>query len=331
MSHFRLGVFKKMIIPMQVKHLDEAADLAASRYRNLVNRAPLLPPVYTDPAQIYPILANLQVESGGVVSLHQGKLDGYLCAWKLPGFRGRKAAFSPELANGAAPDGGRHILEEMYTSIAADWLSDGIATHLISILAGEEIEWETWNWLGFGMIAVDGVRRIEPLNPAPVERSHRESGSSFEIRRAVTDDANVILALDTALDRYLEDSPTFLNQGSDHAIEEVQSWLASSENAFWIADQGGTPVSFLGMGPASRDACMIIVDSGTTSILGAFTVEGFRSQGIAASLLEQGLSWAREHGYTRCAVDFEPQNPLGRRFWLRYFQPVSFTLNRVVY
>ena len=35
-------------------------------------------------------------------------------------------------------------------------------------------------------------------------------------------------------------------------------------------------------------------------------------------------------GYVRCAVDFEPENVLGARFWLRAFQPVCYSLFRQV-
>ncbi len=72
----------------------------------------------------------------------------------------------------------------------------------------------------------------------------------------------------------------------------------------------------------------MIVDPGTTSISAAYVISSARSQGIAAALLDRALDWARSQGYTRCAVDFEPMNPLARRFWLRCFQPVSYTLCR---
>jgi len=319
------------ILPMQVKHLEEAAELAAGRYRNLLVQIPYLPDSYADPAHIHSILASMQAESTGVVSLLGGKLIGYLCAWMLPDFLGRKAAFSPELANGVVLEGGRRILEEMYTYLAAAWTAEGIATHLVSIQADDQIAWQTWHWLGFGMIAADGLRTTEPLVKSWVDRrSPQQVMTAYDIRRAGVEDVGAVLALDTALDTYLAESPTFMPHKSDHAIEEVQTWLASSENAFWLARQDGEPVAFIGMGPASQDACTIIVDGGTTSVLGAYTLESARSRGIATTLLEHGLAWARQRGYTRCAVDFEPMNPLARRFWLRYFQPVSYTLSRQV-
>jgi GNAT superfamily N-acetyltransferase len=101
-------------------------------------------------------------------------------------------------------------------------------------------------------------------------------------------------------------------------------------NALWLAFEGEEAVGCLKTGPASEDACAIIRDEGTTSIVGAFTREHARGRGIAAALLDRALEWARFEGYVRCAVDFEPMNVLAARFWLRHFQPVCYALVRKV-
>ena len=90
----------------------------------------------------------------------------------------------------------------------------------------------------------------------------------------------------------------------------------------------GTPVAYLLLGPASKNASTIIRDEGTSSITGAYTQPEARGAGIATALLKHGLAWAIERGYTRCAVDFEPMNPQARRFWVRHFTPVSYALER---
>ncbi len=74
----------------------------------------------------------------------------------------------------------------------------------------------------------------------------------------------------------------------------------------------------------------LIYDEKTTSISGAFTREKARGGGIATALLNRSLEWAHAAGYERCAVDFEPMNPLATRFWLRHFEPVCYTLIRHV-
>ena len=83
-------------------------------------------------------------------------------------------------------------------------------------------------------------------------------------------------------------------------------------------------------GPANPSAAYIIRDEKTSSITGAFTEERFRDSGIGAALPSHALDWARSIAHERCAVDFESQNILGTRFWLRHFQPICYSLIRHV-
>ena len=116
----------------------------------------------------------------------------------------------------------------------------------------------------------------------------------------------------------------------DAASFSGDAWLADPENALWFAYQGDEPVGYLGMTPSSRDACTIIRDPGTASIVKAYTLPEARGSGVATALLNHALAWAREQGYARCSVDFESMNPPARRFWLRCFKPVVVSLLRVV-
>ena len=87
-------------------------------------------------------------------------------------------------------------------------------------------------------------------------------------------------------------------------------------------------LAFMGSGPADPDACDIIHDAKTASIVRVFTVEKARGRGIATALLNRLLEWARSEGYERCAVDFEPINTLAARFWMKHFHAVAFSLFR---
>jgi len=62
----------------------------------------------------------------------------------------------------------------------------------------------------------------------------------------------------------------------------------------------------------------------------ACTAPDFRGKGVGTALLNHCLAWARERGYTNCAVDFEPMNAEGSRFWLRHFRPVCYSVMRAV-
>jgi predicted GNAT family acetyltransferase len=86
----------------------------------------------------------------------------------------------------------------------------------------------------------------------------------------------------------------------------------------------------MGFEPSNPEAAYIISDPKTISITSAYTVDAARGNGIGATLLSSGLAWARREGFERCAVDFEPNNLLGARFWLRRFQPVCYSFERYI-
>jgi GNAT superfamily N-acetyltransferase len=76
------------------------------------------------------------------------------------------------------------------------------------------------------------------------------------------------------------------------------------------------------------DDKVLVTDDKTAWVQGAYTKPDLRSQGIAAALLRECVEWARSEGFERLAVDFEGENVLGRRFWLRHFEPVAVSLVR---
>jgi GNAT superfamily N-acetyltransferase len=209
----------------------------------------------------------------------------------------------------------------MYTHLSTSWVAEGYLTHLIGSLANDCDAMSVWHWLGFGMIAADAVRSLQPI---------RDPVSAVNIRRGELADIEEAMALGDALQRHMSLAPTFLVPTERRDRHYYEERLADPSHALWLAYDGTGVVAFMQQGPANMDACTIIRDEKTTSIVGAYTKEGMRGEGIASALLNRALEWARSAGYERCAVDFEPMNPLATRFWLRHFQPVCFTLARHV-
>jgi GNAT superfamily N-acetyltransferase len=216
-------------------------------------------------------------------------------------------------------DDSRRIYEALYTGLSAQWVAAGYCTHLLSIMANDENGIEGWRWLGFGLLAADGVR-----DPSPVPGG----AAGVDLRRAGPDDIRQVTALLDALRRHMAAAPTFLHQGDSNGSEEDEKWLADPACAIWLAYEGTETVACMGQGPANPKASELISDKGTTSIVGAYTRRSARGQGIATALLNHVLSWGRGEGYERCAVDWEPMNVPATRFWTRHFQPVSYALVR---
>ena len=307
------------VVRLEEKHLEDAALLMSSRYQALRQQVPPLPPRYAEMDTLLGLLGDIIDAGPGVAAVRDGRLVGFLSSWLIPSFRGRRSAFSPEWGNGAELADSRRIYEALYAHVSASWVADGYATHLISLLANDRDGIDAWNWLGFGMAAADAIRDLRPA-PGP--------DSDVDVRRAALQDLEQVLALAAALHHHMVSPPVFLPKEEKDDRAHYQQELQDPARAFWLACDGTEAVAYLELGPASRDASTIIVDEKTASITGAFTRKQARGRGIGTALLNRALEWARAQGYERCAADFEPMNTLAARFWLRYFQPICYTLVR---
>jgi len=321
-------------VPFQLSHLPAAAALVCQRYRRLRQDVPDLPKRYEQVDEFLPRLAGLVQKSpakSGFALLREGALAGFLLGLEIPDFMGQRAIYSPEWANAALLDESWPIYEALYTQWSAYWVAQGCTTHLVSVLASDWDAVDSWQWLGFGMAVVDGVRALSPL-PDGYQ-------GAFQVRQVLPDakgdfspkDLALVKQYDQGLLDHLLAAPCFW----PHDVEEASSfsgdaWLSSPGNALWLAYQGEQPLGYLGITPSSQDACTIIRDPGTASIVKAYTLPEARGMGVGAALLNHALMWAKDQGYKRCSVDYEAANPPARRFWERWFDPVVVSLMRVV-
>jgi GNAT superfamily N-acetyltransferase len=106
--------------------------------------------------------------------------------------------------------------------------------------------------------------------------------------------------------------------------------MGHPDHLFWLALDQGEPIGYFESTPSHPRASSIIYDAGTCSICSAFVRPGVRKHGVGAALLARVVEWAGEHGYERCAVDYETHNPNGSRFWEKHFRPVAYSVMRQV-
>ncbi len=308
------------ILPATTGHLDQIAALAASRYRRQLADVPALPARYGDAGILRPMLDRLIRAGPGVVAVEDGSVQGFLAAWLLPDFRGRRTAFSPEWAHVASD---AHVFEGMMASMGGRWASEGCLSHMLGVLPSDHDGMEGARWLGFGMLAADAVRDLRPVPAPPL-------AGGIGIRRGDLRDLEHVLDLSEALGRHTASSPVFLPWRGTKGRAYYETCLQAPDRSVWLASREGEALAYLEIGPASEDASGIILDEKTASITAALVRKEARGKGIATALLNAALTWARGKGYARCAVDFEPMNPPARRFWLRHFGLVSVTLIRHV-
>lgn len=307
------------IVPLGSRHLEDAAALVAQRYRALRAHVPTLPQRYAERDTLLPMLQGALAAGPSVAAIEQGHLVGFMSGFPIQAFRGEPAAISPEWGNAALLDESPRIYQALYTRLADEWLAGGRTVHLVALLANDLRALQEWYWLGFGLAGADAIRDLSPV---------AEPDGDIAIRRAVPADIDEVLRLESALVKHLTSSPVYVAGMDSQQRDEIYALLADPASALWLASHEGQPVAYLLNGPASGDACTIIFDEGTTSITGAYTLPEARGAGMATALLNRALMWARDTGYVRCAVDFEPMNPQARRFWLRYFTPVSYAVER---
>ena len=317
------------IVELAEKHWEDAAALVAARVRELRRALPILPQQYEDGATVLPLMADLAAHVPGVAAIVQGQLAGFLFAMVLPSFKSKRTAYSPVWANGArageaAEDAG-HVYQQLYASLAPRWLANGCVVHALSALAHDRAGLDGLYWLGFGLNNVDAVRDLSPLAPADLQHA-----ADLSIRRATAGDIDDIMRLGDGLRRHLAAAPIYLPYMDPDTAGEYREWLAQPGNVQWLAYRGATAVAEVRCEPTNDTAGAIAADRGTTFITSAYTMPAERNSGVASALLAQLLAHARASGSERCATDFESANLPGARFWMRHFQPITYSVLRYV-
>lgn len=303
-----------VITGLQAEHLEEAAALVAARYRALRRGVPHLPPRYEETDTIAGMLGDLG-EAAGVAAWQAGRLVGFLAGFVLPDLLGQRSFYSPEWANGTQPGNSRRIYEAMYQQAAAQWLAAGCAVHAVTLMVNDREGVEGWQWLGFGLSNVDGVRDLSPLPGSRADAGVRQAGRK---------DAGEVTALGRALEQHMAAPPAFWI----HEVEDYCAWLEQPDHIAWLAYEGGEAVGCLGLELGHAGGCAIVQDEKTTGIVLAYTRQEVRCRGITGTLVNHALAWARERGYERCAADWEAMNPPANRFWSKRFDPVCYSLIR---
>jgi GNAT superfamily N-acetyltransferase len=309
------------ISPLRDAHLEDAATLVSTRYRALREHVVHLPSKYEEVGTLHSMLREFTRKAPGVAALRGGRLVGFLAGMVLPIFRGERSVLSPEWANGAELSESRRPYEEMYRELSPRWVANGCFTHVTVLMEADQDGLDAWQWLGFGLAAVDAVRGLEQV---------RAPNMDIRIRRGTVDDIEDASALGEALERHMASAPTYLAYDQRTRRQDYEDQLRDRANAIWLADDGAEAIASMGIGPANPDACTIIRDDKTASIVSAYTRVQARGRGIGSALLNQSLEWARSQGYERCAVDFEPMNIVAARFWTRHFEPICYALMRCV-
>jgi len=303
--------------PLEREQVEAAAELHAATYRALRRQQPVLPPRYENPDTVMPPLRRMVEKHPGVAAFREGRLVGYLAAGVIPEWQGCRTAFAPFWAHAVADESRGRTMEDLYAALSGLWAADGCTIHLLSVPASDQPVIDALFRLGHGIAVIDAMRFLVPLDGMV---------SGFTFRRAGLEDKEAWRDLRRGLVEHMAGPPVFMHIPADKPEEYYDRWLGDPGHAVWLACCEADPVAYMQL--CRTDEEVIVNDERTASIEGAFTQPGLRGKGIGTALLNRCLEWAEEQGFERCAVDFEGAHVLGRRFWLRHFEPVLYALAR---
>jgi ribosomal protein S18 acetylase RimI-like enzyme len=311
------------ITPLRKEHLEEAAALFAARYQQLRLSYPILPDRMADPANVYRKLEHVVAKWGGVAAWEQGRMLGYLNWVYADSFRGtgRKGAYCHEWAHASTGTNRPDVERALYTAAAQQWAADGCLVHAITLLADDPEAQQTWFWNGFGLLVVDGIRPMQPLQKA--------YDTGLIVRKATPADAEALCVLDAEHCRHYSTSPIFMTPRYGMSVEGFREFLGQERNSVWLAEDEGTLAGFIRYDGYEFECADILASDQGVFISGAFVRPAYRGRKVAVALLDSALRDYAARGFTNLTLDFESFNPYAARTWPRYFNLASFSVARV--
>lgn len=297
---------------------DAILALALDAYRKERARTAALRPI--DPGCLLKPIEGLIETGSGVVAVGDRALLGFMAAVRVPGMFGAvDGAYCPLFGHGTAEGAEGEIWQELYNRAADLWTGQKMFTHAITVFAGDVGLRERLVYNGFGMRCVDAIR---------------EAGS---IRMPHSDDTIRILESEPHLfegaaeihrkhNEYYRQSPMFMPNADEDPIRDQDEWNSGEDHHEWLAFRGERPIGLMRLGPHGEN--FVSRQPSVMNIKGTYVVEKERGSGVATLLLATADSWAKEHGYELLGVDYETINPLGSRYWERYFVPYTYSLVR---
>jgi predicted GNAT family acetyltransferase len=306
-------------------HIEDSARLFRNDYCNLKSQFNCLPNKYESLENICSNLNSIIHNHPSYVAIEENQIVGYITGYsaikKLKGsFAG---VYVPEWGHSSKSTQRKYIYNKLYSKISAIWSNNGILTHMISYLASLDLV-GIFSTLGFGMYGIDAIRRPETIKKDLLTENEVELASKKHIL--------TLREFSILMDHHLESAPIFLKRnlsGNSYTEEKITNDFLSSNILTLLVKKNEQIVSCIRCKKNHGNISMINT-KGTFSVNFGFTRDEYRRKGIASKLLNNLLEIIQQDGCIICSVDFETQNSEGMEFWLKYFEPIAYSMIRKI-
>jgi GNAT superfamily N-acetyltransferase len=310
------------LVPFTMEHLDPAVALFGANYRRERERSSLLPTrAIDDPMWIRCMLATC-LENPGVAVMQNDRLAAYMITGAQFPWKGQHVALVPEYGHSATVTDKERLYQLMYMHLAQIWVDNHVHLHTIGHLAHDDVLRETLYQLGFGAILAERLRDLSPIN-APTD-----------ITIVQELDVHRLADLELEHNRYYFRAPIFLTKDTDRSAMLVDlDEHALAGDVFFTYYDDGVPRANMIVGhpaPNREGEGVLLWDTNTAQIKGAYIQPAMRGTGIGAALLNRAIRWAHEQSCVRLFVEHETANFYGSRFWRKHFTPYLYFSMRYV-
>ena len=310
-------------IPVNIEnsedYLNEAVRMVIAAYDREREFIPFLPD--DDFSEYFhDAIKQLFTEGVGVVALRENRLVGFLAGIPVDKFHGtHPGVYCPVYGHGTVEENRIEIYHGLYQQAARTWIENGLGTHAITIFSDDQDLVDSFFCQGFGMRCTDAIRKTAGIDV---------HGSSIEIRKSTEEDAKQLSGIHTLHDLYYRQTPMFMARKDTDERNINVDWLSGKNHHEWVAYRGDVPIGFIHLAPIAET--FVSGHPSVMNVKGMYVVENERGNSVGAWLLNSVQEWLIQNKYPLRGVDLESINPLGSRFWMRYFTPYTYSLVRKI-
>ena len=301
-------------------YIDESVKMVTTAYDKEREVVQILPDDnFRD--YFYSAINRLFTQGTGLAAFNRNRLVGFLSGVPVDKFHGtRPGIYCPIYGHGAVEDNQSEIYRGLYEQAAKMWVVKNLSTHAITMFSHQQDLINTFFWQGFGMRCIDAIRKTSTINV---------QNSAVYIKKSTLKDAEKLADIHAQLNHYLRQSPMFMiNKKDTDEVQKHIQFLQEKNCHEWVAYRNDVPIGCIKIQPMAET--FVSDHPSVMNIKWMYVVEGERRTGAGTLLLNTLQEWLLQHKYPLCGVDYESINPLGSRFWMKYFTPYTYSLVRKI-